>query len=52
MITKLTAANQRILFDDDVRRFRAGKDTHYSIGQHISLLIDRMDALARDTASQ
>lgn len=45
MIVKLTAKNQRQLFDDDMRRFRANLSLHYSIGQHVSLLIDRMDAL-------
>jgi len=45
MIVRLTAKNQRKLFDDDQRRLRAKQEMHYSIGQHLSLLIDRMDAL-------
>jgi hypothetical protein len=45
MFVKLTRRNQRRLFDDDISRLRANKGMHYSLGQHISLLIDRMDAL-------
>lgn len=45
MIVRLTAKNQRELFDDDLRRLRTGRRLHYSIGQHISLLIDRMAAV-------
>jgi hypothetical protein len=45
MIVRLTAKNQRRLFDDDIERLHRKAGMHYSIGQHISLLIDRVAAL-------
>lgn len=53
MITKLTAKNQAQLWNDDILRFRAGKDLHYSIGQHFTVLLERVMALeAQGIAAQ
>lgn len=42
---KLTPQNQLQRFYEDVERMTAGRKMDFSIGQHVELLIKRMDAL-------
>lgn len=45
MRIKLTAANQRTRFLEDVERVRQERRPDFSIGEHLLLLMERMDAL-------
>jgi hypothetical protein len=44
-LTKLTPRNQLRAFYEDIDRMKSGEQMLHSIGQHVELLIKRMDAL-------